>query len=129
MITGTVTENLDLLVPIEISNSNGALEPLDVVIDTGFNGDLALPRDVILALGLAYRGELSWTLATGEEATFSNYDGVVSWHRQPRDVEVVETESESLLGMALLNGSKITVYAQVGGDVLIEEDSPTRSGG
>ena len=123
MIAGTVTENLDLLVSIEISNSNGVCQSLKVVLDTGFNGDLALPRDVILALGLTYRGQISWTLATGQKATMSNYDGVVSWHRRPRDVEVVETESESLLGMALLIGSKFTVDARIGGDVMIEDNS------
>ena len=124
MITGTVTENLDLLVTVEIANSNGVFEPLEVIMDTGFNGDLALPRDVILDLGLAYRGQITWTLATGQEATMANYDGVLSWHGRPREVGVVETESESLLGMALLIGSKFTVDARIGGEVVIEENSP-----
>ena len=122
MITGTVTENLDLQVTIEIANSNGGFEPLEVAMDTGFNGDLALPRDTIQNLGLTYRGQTSWTLATGEEVTMANYDGVVSWHGRSREVEVIETESESLLGMALLIGSKIAVDAQIGGDVVIEEN-------
>ena len=122
MITGTVTENLDLLVTIEIANSDGGFEPLEVAIDTGFNGDLALPRDTIQSLGLTYRGQTSWTLATGKEVTMANYDGVISWHGQSREVEIIETESESLLGMALLIGSKIAVDAQIGGDVVIEEN-------
>lgn len=37
-------------------------------------------------------------------------------------MEVIETESESLLVMALLIGSKMAVDAQVGGDVVIEEN-------
>ena len=95
MISGIVTEDLDLLVTIEVFDGNGVLRSLEAVLDTGFNGDLALPRDVILELGLAYRGKLSWILATGQEETMSNYDGAVSWHGQSRDVEVVETASES----------------------------------
>ena len=126
MITGTVSESLDLLVTIEISDRNGVLQALEVILDTGFNGDLALPAEIIQNLGLTYRGQTSWTLATGEEATMSNYDGVVSWHGQSRDVEFVETDSESLLGMALLIGSKITVDARIGGDVLIEENPATQ---
>ena len=38
MITGKVAENLDLLVTIEVANSSGVFVPLEVVIDTGFNG-------------------------------------------------------------------------------------------
>ncbi len=121
MISGIVTEELDLLVTIEIFDGNGALRSLEAVLDTGFNGDLVLPRDVILELGLTYRGKLSWTLATGQGEMMSNYDGVVSWHGQPRDIQVVETDSQSLLGMALVLGSKLTVDARIGGDVLIEE--------
>ncbi len=122
MITGRVSESLDLLVPIEVSDRNGVFLPLEIVLDTGFNGDLALPREVIQNLGLTYRGQTSWTIATGEEATMSNYDGVVLWHGQPRDVVVIETASESLIGMALLVGSRITVDARICGEVLIEED-------
>ena len=122
MISGIVTEDLDLLVTIEVFDGNGVLRSLEAVLDTGFNGDLALPRDVILELGLAYRGKLSWILATGQEETMSNYDGAVSWHGQSRDVEVVETASESILGMALVIGSKLTVDARIGGEVLIEEN-------
>ena len=122
MISGIVTEDLDLLVTIEIFDGNGVLRSLEAVLDTGFNGDLALPRDVILELGLAYRGKLSWILATGQEESMSNYDGAVSWHGQSRDVVVVETASESILGMALVIGSKLTVDARIGGEVLIEEN-------
>ena len=125
MITGEVTEDLDLLVTVEVANNNGTFVPIEVVIDTGFNGDLALPRDVILALGLSYRGETTWTLATGEEAAMSNYEGVISWHGRPRDVVVIETGSEFLLGMAVLVGSKVTIDAQVGGEVVIEENPAT----
>ena len=35
---------------------------------------------------------------------------------------VLETDRESLLGMSLLLGSKVTVSARIGGDVLIGEE-------
>ncbi len=125
MITGKVAENLDLLVTVEVANSNGAFVPLEFVIDTGFNGELALPRDVILALGLDYRGEIALTLATSQEVTIANYDGVVSWHGRRRDVVVIETDSELLLGMALLLGSRVAFDAQIDGEVVIEENPVT----
>lgn len=120
MIKGSLTEELNLLVPVEIVDHNGTLQRLEVVLDTGFSGDLALPSNVIRTLGLTYRGQGSWTLADGQRVTLSDYDGVVSWHEQRREVRVLETEGESLLGLSLLLGSKLTVNARVGGDVLIE---------
>ena len=81
-----------------------------------------MPRDVILALGLSYRGETTWKLATGQEVTIANYDGMVSWHGQSHNVVVIETSSGSLLGMALLLGSRVAFDAQIGGEVVIEED-------
>ena len=44
----------------------------------------------------------------------------MSWHTQRREVEIVETDGEALLGMALLLGSQISIDARVGGEVLIE---------
>ena len=121
MITGTVTQDRELRVTVEVANSTGGVQPLEVVLDTGFNGDLMLPRDVVRRLGLDYRGQNTWTLATGQEETLAHYEGVVSWHGSPLEVEIVENESESLLGMGLLMGSKITIDARIGGEVLIEE--------
>ena len=44
----------------------------------------------------------------------------MSWHAQRREVEILETAGESLIGMSLLFGSKIAIDARVGGEVLIE---------
>lgn len=125
MITGTVTNDLDILITLDVADGNGVFVPLEVVLDTGFNGDLSLPAQVIRSLGLTYRGRITCTLATGEEAALSNYDGVALWHGQPRDVAVIETGGEALLGMALLMGSRITIDARVGGEARIEESPPS----
>ena len=125
MITGSVSEGLDLLVTIEVSDRNGVHQPLEVILDTGFNGDLTLPRDMVQHLGLTYRGQTPWTLASGKEVMMSNYDGEVFWHGLLREVQVVETDGDPLLGMALLIGSKITVDARIGGQVLIEDNPAT----
>ena len=121
MIIGTLAENLDMVVTVEVADSSGVFQLLEVVIDTGFNGDLALPRDVIAGLGLAYRGHSPYTLGTGEAETLRNYEGLASWRERTLDVEITETESESLVGMAMLTGSKISIPAQIGGEVSVEE--------
>ena len=121
MITGRVAENLDPVVAIEISDSSGVFQSLEFVVDTGFQGFLALPSDIILELGLIPRGLTSYIPATGVETRTLVYTVTVSWHGRQRSAPVIESE-DALLGMALLLGSKLTVDARIGGEVVIEEN-------
>ena len=65
-------------------------------------------------------GKCQQNLANSQRIQAYTYGGVVSWHTQRREVEIVETDGEALLGMALLLGSQISIDARVGGEVLIE---------
>lgn len=123
MITGNVNQALDPSIPIDIEDEDGNFHSTEVVLDTGFNGELALPFDTIRRLGLTYRGPGTLILAVGE-AMASYYTGTALWHGRRRDLQVLETDGESLIGMALLEGSVITIQARIGGSVLIEEDAP-----
>ena len=127
MIRGYVNRYLEPVVTIEMEDNQGDLQSFEAIMDTGFNGELALPAQMIEHLGLSSRGQaLGWTVATGDEVPLAEYDGVVSWHGQSRRVVVVETGDEPLLGTSLLSGSRISIYMRTGGAVLIEEDWPTR---
>ena len=123
---GQINRELEPLVPIEIEAGDGSLQSLEVVLDTAFSGDLALPYSEIERLALPYLGLSmdTWTLATGAEAEMHTYAATIFWHGQRRKVVVIETESESLLGTALLSGSKIYIDFHRGGKVVIEEDWP-----
>ena len=68
MTYGTVNYNLEPVVSIEIEDDQGRLQSYEVIIDTGFSGELALPYHVIDCLGLDYRGpsQEPWTMATGQ---------------------------------------------------------------
>ena len=127
MIRGNVNRDLEAVVPIEIEDSNGLLQPHSAVLDTGFTGELALPYYLIESLGLADRvqGSESWTLATGEEAQMVQYVGTVLWHGERRQVTILETEGGSLLGASLLSGSRVAIDFWRGGEVVVEEDWPT----
>ena len=120
MIRGRVNPELYPLVTIEIADGNGAFHSLDVILDTAFDGELALPSDVIESLDIPHRAEVDLVLANSQRIQAYTYGGVVSWHDQQRDVEIVETAGETLLGMALLLGSRISIDARVGGEVFIE---------
>ena len=122
MITGVVASNSDMLIDVEVANSAGEYETLEFVLDTGFNGDLAMPTEVILRLGLEYTGPIGVSYAVGSGVRRA-YLATVTWHDRPREVEVIATDDEWLLGMDMLMGSRLTVDVRIGGEVLIEESS------
>ena len=126
MMNGYVNRDLEPMVAIEIEDREGTFQSFEAILDTGFNGEIALPPRTIQRLGLADRGRaLNWTVATGEEVEAREFTGVVSWHGQSRRVIVLETGGEPLVGTSLLSGSRLSIDMRTGGEVLIEEDWPT----
>ena len=97
---------------------------LSAVVDTAFTGYLTLPLDSIRELGLVLRGTQPAVLANGTIGQFSVYAGMVTWNGQERLTVIFESDSDPLIGMAMLWGSRLTVDAQEGGDVVIEELPP-----
>ena len=97
---------------------------LSAVVDTAFTGYLTLPLDSIRELGLVLRGTQPAVLANGTVGQFSVYAGVMSWNGQERLTIIFESDSDPLLGMAMLWGSRLTMDAQEGGEVTIEALSP-----
>ena len=124
MINGRVSAELDPLATIEIKNGQGGDQPVEVVVDTGFNGELVLPSHLVQSIGLEYIDDVPVVLAERQPRPVSAYDCVVSWHGRHREVVVLDMGSEPLLGMGLLLECKLTVDARPGGFVLIEEEEP-----
>ena len=124
MISGRVSEELDPLVSVEIGNGQSNFQPVEVIVDTGFTGELALSSQLIQSLGLHYIDDARVVLADRQERRLGAYDGVVSWHGEPFSVIVLETDGDSLLGMSLLLDSRLTVSCRPNGPVVIEEEEP-----
>lgn len=121
MIRGVVSPDLSPRVSIEAGNGEEDFEWLNFVVDTGFDGELSLPPEIVRRLNLTYERLASVSLA-GEQRIQANAGfAVVSWHGSFREVVFLEIEGEPLIGMALLLGSRLTVDAHSGGEVLIEE--------
>ena len=125
MIRGRVGQSaddeLEPWLAVSVEHSNGELQQYEVIVDTGFTGFLILPEAVIKELGLVSEGYLQATLASGEAGRFEFYAAGVWWHEEVRRVEVFQSIDQSLLGMQLLRGSRVTVDAWDGGNVTIEE--------
>ena len=123
MIAGTVTWLREAIVEIAIQGSESDSHSIQCVVDTGFNGDIALPNHVIEQLDLDPSDNLLVILGNGDQVFMQVHNAVVSWHDRLINVEVLETDRESAIGMALLENSTLTVQIWDGGEVLIEERS------
>ncbi len=136
MLRGRVISSDDLpitgrpTVEVEVSNITGADVPLTVsaTVDTGFSGHLTLPTHIIQYLGLVSRGTQRAELADGTITELEVYPTFAWLDGHPRIVTTLESESTPLLGMALMWGSRLTVDARQGGEVLIEGMSDTDAG-
>ena len=127
MIRGRISEDGEaIIIPVAITDSAGRLWPLETVLDTGFVGDLSLPASAIRRLGLVRAGSLNFVLANGESARLRTYHARALWHDRLLDIEVTETGDIPLIGVRMLRGSRVTMDMVPGGEIAIEEVSPTQ---
>jgi clan AA aspartic protease len=120
MICGVVNLRREATLPIVVGNSSGQREIIDVVIDTGFDGFLSLPPTIIMRLALPWTISNPATLGDGSETLFDFYAGTVIWDGQYRTIDIAESDTEPLLGMAMLYGYRLQVDTIEGGLVRIE---------
>jgi clan AA aspartic protease len=120
MIHGVVNLRREATLPLVVGNSSGQKQFIDTVIDTGFDGFLSLPSEVIVRLGLSWTISNPATLADGSEVLFDFYAGTVIWDGQYRQIDIAASETEPLLGMAMLYGYRLQVDNVEGGIVKIE---------
>ena len=126
MILGQVNDNLEAMLPVSLTGLDGRLHSFDALIDTGFDGELALSREAIRQLGLVARGKRRTTLADSQVILVDNFLGTVSWHGRLFEVNAIQLDEECLVGMSLLQESRVTIEAWAGGQVVVEDASPTR---
>jgi clan AA aspartic protease len=120
MIYGVVNSRREATLPLVVGNSTGQRESINTVIDTGFDGFLSLPSEKIVRLGLPWTISNSATLGDGSEVLFDFYTGTVIWDGQYRTIDIAESETEPLLGMAMLYGYRLQIDTVESGIVKIE---------
>lgn len=92
-----------------------------MTIDTGFEGFLMLPKDLILRLGGTLNREISMTLANERADIFEEYLVKVFWFDRLLEVRTLASENQSLVGIYLLAGSHIEIDLTPGGMVSVSE--------
>lgn len=116
---GRVTGDREVVVPLLVHAENGADRQVDALLDTGFNGYLALPAHMIESLELHRLGREQVTLASGKTHLVGKYEATLAFGGTVHSVEVVEA-GEPLVGMALVWGFDLRIQCIDGGQVALE---------
>jgi predicted aspartyl protease len=82
---------------------------LGIVVDTGFEGDLAVSKRFIRQLDATFEEERSVLMASGREEVCSVYSLVLEWQNEERVAEVLALPGNSLLGIDTA-GRKLSAY-------------------
>ena len=119
MITGIVNVDFEAIISLSICDSDAKIYRQDAIVDTGFNGWLSLPPDLIDRLNLKWKRRGRAILGDGSECVFNVYEAVVIWDGNYLTIPIDEADSEPLVGMSLMEGYQITVQVFEEGKVEI----------
>lgn len=120
MITGTVTADREAVIEVDVAGPDGTSRRIRAVVDSGYTGFLTLTAHTIAMLRLPFHGLRMGRLADGSEAEFEMFVASVRWHSAFRKVLVAQANGAPLVGMALLQGNRLTIDAVIDGAVRIE---------
>lgn len=117
MITWFVNVEFEPIIPLSIRRVDGKDFTQDAIVDTGFNGWLSLPADLIAELNLKWKRRGRAILGDGSECVFNVYEAVVIWDDTLLTIPVDEADAEPLVGMSLMEGYQLTMQVFEGGQV------------
>ncbi len=120
MIEGVVNANYEAVITLPLLGPAGQTREVEAVIDTGYNGTLTLPPDLVAELALPLVGPSQATLGNGVVETFNVHDATVLWGGMPRDIEADAVGPAPLAGMLLLDRHNLFVEVTDGGRVSIQ---------
>lgn len=110
----------EAVVTISLKGPRGQAQDIEAVIDTGFNGFLTLPAELVSELGLPYAYMGQAVLANDAPVDFDVHYVTVEWDGQTRDIEADVTGSTPLVGMLLLDMHRLNIEVERGGRVVIQ---------
>jgi predicted aspartyl protease len=120
MISGVMNAYHEARIRLPGRAVGGQPRGIDSILDTGFNGSLTLPPDLIAELGLPWRTRGLVLLANGSQEPCDIYAATIVWDGKPRRILVEAADTDPLVGMALLHGHDLRMQVVAGGAVTIE---------
>lgn len=102
MIEGFVNDGLEPVIDLELI-TEGRVEKIFAVVDTGFNGYLCLAENQIDKMGLTYVGTDLFELGNGEIVENDVFSGrIIFDERECNVLVIISTSSDVLIGTSLL---------------------------
>ena len=118
-MTGAV-QNLQACLVVILYLPQGQQVALEFVVDTGFEGALALPLETITQLGLPFELELDSVLADGNAVSTPVHSATILWQNRQLEVAILGLGERPLLGTALLASYRLIVDFLEGGQVVVQ---------
>ena len=119
MVKGFIDEHGNPLIEVEVGGRKETTNVLTLV-DSGFDGELCLPIEVAIPLGLELSGIQTIELADGSVKRELVFVGSVRWEGRPRSVRISLTTSEkAIIGRELMLNRKLIIDFR-SGEVKIE---------
>lgn len=118
MIRGKVVQQ-EAFVRLRVAGPGGRSRVIVAVVDTGYTESLSLRRETIEFLKLEWHSDNLALLADGSECLYNTYSAFVDWNGSKRRILVDESETDPMLGMALLEGHDLCIAVRENGPVTI----------
>ena len=119
MISGRVADTRKPFVPVTVLDRHSNPHSIQFILDTGFTGELLLPSRYMNRLGLSTAEWIDARPATGDFTRVPYAEATVVWQGTRRRAQILQLDSEPLLGMEFLWNHRITIDAVVDGAVNI----------
>lgn len=119
MVTGAV-HGLRILIGVTFRIRDRQDLTIECVLDSGFEGAIALQAEAVYALGLPFFQEIGASLADNTRVAVDAHRATIRWQGEAIDIAVLSMGKVPLIGTALLAGSRLIAEFVDGGLVTIE---------
>lgn len=102
-----VNERREAIITLAIYGNQKPTIAVKAIIDTGFNGDLILPKATIVQLDLSIQGYQETTLGDGSITQVATYRANIIWDGNVQSIDVCSAKNGILIGMGLLDGYRL----------------------
>jgi clan AA aspartic protease len=118
MIEGRINAKFEAFVDLNLL-LNGKRKPERFLVDTGFNGFVAVPQSLVNRLRLPLLDVQEGVTADGRLSYFDTVKVTVLWHDRELTVQA-QILDEALIGTRLLRGSRLCADWVVDGEFHVE---------
>ena len=120
MIEGRINHRYEPMITVTVVSSTGESRELEAVVDTGFNGFITLPAELVEELELPFLNSSQAFLADDREVNVQVHQATIAWDGVSRTVRATASGATALVGMQLMTDYRLEMDIRIGGAVRIQ---------